>query len=74
MSNNVNVGAGRQSHTAPDGVYLERRYMYLSLAMWVSLHAIAKYSGLSTSPYLAKIIASTGQSKGINNDSLTLSH
>ena len=23
MSNNVNVGAGRQSHTAPDGVYLE---------------------------------------------------
>ena len=74
MSNNVKVGADRQSHTAPDGVYLERRHMYLSPAMWVSLHAIAKQSGLSASQYLAKIIASTGQSKGINNDSLTLSH
>ena len=69
MSNNVNVGAGRQSHTAPDGIYLERRYMYLSPEMWTSLQAIAKHSGLSASQYLAKIIASTGQSKGINNDS-----
>ena len=69
MSNNVNVGGGRQSHTAPDGVYLERRYMYLSPEMWTSLHAVAKQSGLSASQYLAKIIASTGQPKGINNDS-----
>ena len=73
MSNNVNVGGGRQSHTAPDGVYLERRYMYLSPAMWTSLHAVAKQSGLSASQYLAKIVASTGQPKGINNDTPRLS-
>ena len=66
--NNRNVGAGRQSHTAPDGAYLERRYMYLSTEMWDSLHSLSKNSGLSASQYIASIIASTGQSKGNNND------
>ena len=68
MSNNVNVGAGRQSHITSDGVYLERRYMYLSPEMWLSLHAISKQSGLSASQYLAQIIASTGKSTGNIND------
>jgi hypothetical protein len=71
MSNNKNVGAGRQSHTTSDGVYLERRYMYLSPEMWDSLHSISKHSGLSASQYLASIIASTGKSTGNNNDSRT---
>ena len=69
--NNRNVGGGRQSHTASDGVYLERRYMYLSAEMWDSLHSLSKNSGLSASQYIASIIASTGQSKGINNDTRT---
>ena len=66
--NNRNVGAGRQSHTAPDGTYLERRYCYLTPEMWDSLHHISRESGLTASQYLAKVIASTGQSKGNNND------
>lgn len=74
MSNNKNVGAGRQSHTTADGLYLERRYMYLSPQMWDSLHAISKQFGLSASQYLASILASTGKSQGNNNDRTSPSH
>jgi hypothetical protein len=70
MSNNRNVGAGRQSHTASDGTYLERRYCYLTPEMWDSLHHISRESGLTASQYLAHIIASTGKPKGNNNESV----
>lgn len=68
MRNNVNTTAGRQSHTTADGLYLERKYMYLAPELWDRLHSISKSSGLSASEYLAQIItAVNGQSTGNNN-------
>ena len=63
MSKNVNVGAGRQSHTTPDGTYLERRYMYLSPALWQSAHSLSKAADMSASQYIAQLLtaAADGQ-------------
>lgn len=71
MSNNVNVGAGRQSHTTADGLYLERRYIYLEPSLWESLHFVSHKSGLSASQYLASIISAADghtENKGNNDD------
>ena len=57
MRNNQNVGAGRQSHTTTDGLYLERRYIYLEPSLWESLHFVSHKSGLSASQYLASILS-----------------
>lgn len=67
MRNNVNATAGRQSHTTAAGLYLERKYLYLTPEMWDSLHAISRSSGLSASEYLASLLAANGQSKGITH-------
>ena len=69
MRNNVNTTGGRQSHTTAAGLYLERKYMYLTPELWDSLHSISKSSGLSASEYLAQIItAANGQSTGNKNN------
>ena len=68
MRNNVNTTSGRQSHTTADGLYLERKYMYLPPELWDSLHYFSKSSGLTASEYLAQIItAANGQSTGNSN-------
>ena len=75
MRNNVNVGAGRQSHTTADGLYLERRYIYLEPSLWESLHFVSHQSGLSASQYLASILtAVNGQSAQGNNNVTRTSH
>lgn len=68
MRPNQNVGAGRQSHTTANGLYLERRYTYLTPALWVSLHSLSKTAGISASLYLANLIAAEhGKSTQGNN-------
>ena len=68
MRNNQNVGAGRQSHTTTDGLYLERRYIYLEPSLWESLHFVSHKSGLSASQYLASILsADNGLSENKGN-------
>lgn len=72
MNNNQNVGAGRQSHTTADGLYLERRYMYLTPDLWQSVHSLSKSAGISASQYIAQILSAVnGQSQGNNNNAST---
>ena len=78
MTNQNNViGTGRQAHTTPQGVYLERKYIYLAPDLWQVLHSISHKSGLSASQYLASILtADNGKSenKGNSNDHISPSY
>ena len=68
--NNTNVlGTGRQSHRTSDGLYLERKYIYLTPDLWSALSLLSSQSGLSASQYLASILAANGPStQGITYD------
>jgi hypothetical protein len=56
MSQNTIKGTGRKSHTTPQGVYLERGYVYLTPEAWNALYAASSASGISASQYIAALI------------------
>lgn len=65
-------GTGRKSHTTPQGVYLERGYVYLTPDAWQRLYAVSKAAGVSASQYIASLISTTDNgiaTQGQNNDS-----
>lgn len=68
--NNTIKGSARQGHVTRQGIYLERSYIYLEPFAWRSLYAAAEAAEISTSQYIATLLAANGTSeKGLNNDS-----
>ena len=70
MNQNIISGSPRQSHTTPQGLYLERGYVYLTPDAWQNLYTASRSAGLSASLYIASLIqADNGKSiEGTNND------
>jgi hypothetical protein len=71
MSQNTIQGTGRKAHTTPQGVYLERGYVYLTPEAWKALYAASSAKGLSASQYIASLISTdngTTDTKDSNND------
>lgn len=70
-SQNTIPGTGRKQHTTPQGVLLERGYIYLTPDAWKALYAVSSASGISASQYIAALITTTENGttlKDSNND------
>jgi hypothetical protein len=59
-SQNTVKGTGRKAHTTPQGVYLERGYIYLPPEVWSALYAASGVSGISASQHIAALITANG--------------
>lgn len=59
-SRNTIKGTGRKAHTTPQGVLLERGYVYLTSEAWQALYAASSAAGVSASQYIAKLITDNG--------------
>lgn len=72
---NTIKGTARTGHTTPQGVYLERGYIYLAPDDWKTLYAVSKASGISASQYIASLITTPTEcgtaTKGFENDKRT---
>ena len=68
-SQNTIKGSGRKQHTTPQGVLLERGYIYLTPDAWKALYAVSSASGISASQYIAALITENGTTiKDSKND------
>lgn len=56
MSQNTVKGSARQAHITPQGISLERGYIYLTPEKWKTLYALSSAKGLSASEYLSTLI------------------
>lgn len=76
-SQNTVEGTNRTLHITPEGVRLERSYIYLTSEAWAALYASARAAGLSASQYINKLVIPTQDGttdiKDSNNDTSTLS-
>lgn len=59
MSRNTVKGTNRTLHTTPQGVQLERSYIYLTSEAWNALYAASSAAGLSASQYIASLVTTT---------------
>lgn len=70
MSGNTIKGTSRKVHITPDGVYLERGYIYLPPDAWQRLYALSKAAGISASQYIHSLFTTEYGTaiKDLNND------
>lgn len=64
-------GTDRQVHVTRDGVELERKYIYLTSALWQALYATSAGFNLSVSEFIARTItnaALSAEPKGLKHD------
>jgi hypothetical protein len=58
-SQNTISGTSRKQHTTPQGVLLERGYVYLTPEAWKALYAASSASGISASQHISALITPT---------------
>lgn len=67
MNQNTIKGSSRKAHTTPQGVYLERGYVYLPPETWAALYALSSTQNISASEYIASLITASGTTSKDSN-------
>ena len=71
--NNTVRGTSRQGHTTPQGVYVQRGYVYLPPDTWERLHALSKAAGVSASQQLEHLISTADSGKTTQGSNVSTS-
>ena len=74
QNQNTIKGTGRKSHTTPQGVLLERGYIYLTPEAWKALYAASSASGISASQHIAALITDNGTTNKKDSNDIASTH
>lgn len=61
QNQNTVPGTGRKQHTTPQGVLLERGYIYLTPEAWNALYAASRAAGVSAGQHIAALVTDNGK-------------